>query len=100
MLQNFGIFIELGLPETPNHRLVARTYFISFLKQLARRMDEFEIANGTCCEPSPSGGCSPIFSELAEILMEEEHIEKPKTPDEALAVYADLLRMIETIEAG
>ena len=63
-------------------------------------LDEIEIVNGTCCEPSPSGGCSPIFSELAEILMEEEHIEKPKTPDEALAVYADLLRMIETIEAG
>ena len=60
-------------------------------------IDEIEIAEITCAEQPQAKGCSPYFKELCELIMEDEGIEPPTTPQGARQLYFDLLDHINTI---
>ena len=49
-----------------------------------------------CAVQRPISGCSREFSELAEILMEENGLVQPNNKDEAEQLYLKLVRLIET----
>lgn len=44
-------------------------------------LDELELAEGRCCYRPPQSGCSDEFTQLAEIIMREESLQFPRTPD-------------------
>ena len=57
--------------------------------------EDIEVAIEMCAVQRPISGCSREFSELAEILMEENRLVQPHNKDEAEQLYLILLRLIE-----
>ena len=49
-----------------------------------------------CGVQRPISGCSREFSELTDILMEENGLIQPNNKDEAEQLYVILLKLIET----
>ena len=60
-------------------------------------MDEIEIAEDMFAERPQEKGCSPHFRELAELIQEDEGLERPTSAEEALQLYFDLLDHIDEI---
>jgi len=58
--------------------------------------EDIEVAIEMCAVQRPISGCSCEFSELAEILLEENGLVQPNNKDEAEQLYLILLRLIET----
>lgn len=61
-------------------------------------MDDVEIADEMCCPQDPPLPCSPTFKDLADIIMEEQRLRVPKSPDEAKSLYIELLGYIKDVE--
>lgn len=59
--------------------------------------DELSIAEDVCCDAIPETGCSPEFQELANLIMEDESLQNPTTPDEGLLLYLTLLQCIDNL---
>ena len=57
---------------------------------------DIEIALDTCCE-TPNQIVADTFSELAEIIMEDESLHVPNSPQDALELYFELLHCIDKI---
>ena len=62
--------------------------------------DELSIAEESCCESIPETGCSNEFQELASLIMEDEDLQHPTTPQEATLLYLKLLGSISNIDNG
>ena len=58
---------------------------------------DIEIAEERCCQQPPPNGCDDNFTELAIILMEENNLTMPTTPDEATVLYSVLIQEIESL---
>ena len=58
---------------------------------------DIEIAEERCCKQPPPNGCDDNFTELAIILMEENNLTMPTTPDEANVLYSVLIQEIESL---
>ena len=59
--------------------------------------DELSIAEEICCDFIPETGCSAEFQELANLIMEDESLQYPTTPDEGLILYFTLLQCIDNL---
>lgn len=53
-------------------------------------LDDIEIAEQRTCYRPPETGCAEEFCELAAVIMEERHLEMPKTGEEAVILYSIL----------
>ena len=81
-----------GRPDTIYH--IPRT---TATRDYGNRVSEedIEVAIEMCAVERPISGCSREFSELAEILMEENRLVQPNNKGEAEQLYLILLRLIE-----
>ena len=61
-------------------------------------MDDVEIAQEVCCRQDPSLPCSPTFKELADLIMEEQGLQMPSSPNETKSLYIELLSCIKDVE--
>ncbi len=61
-------------------------------------VEDIQIATERCCRRPPSNGCDDNFTELAIIIMEENNLIMPTTPEEATALYSALLQEIESLQ--
>ena len=59
--------------------------------------DELSIAEECCCDSIPENGCSREFQELTCLIMEDEGLQYPSTPQEGAALYFTLLHKINNI---
>ena len=59
--------------------------------------DELSIAEECCCDSIPENGCSREFQELVCLIMEDEGLQYPSTPQEGAALYFTLLHKINNI---
>ena len=59
--------------------------------------DKLSIAEEICCDFIPETGCSAEFQELANLIMEDESLQYPTTPDEGLILYFTLLQCIDNL---
>jgi hypothetical protein len=86
--------------------LPGRPDVLYFLPELHDRVDykvavtddELSIAEEICCDSIPETGCSHEFQELANMIMEDEDIQYPNTPEEGAVLYLTLLQSIGNIE--
>ena len=62
-------------------------------------LDDLQIAEDRCCRRLPANGCDSSFSELAIIIMEENDLVMPTTPEEAGVLYATLLEKIDIVSS-
>ena len=60
-------------------------------------LDELELAEERCCYRTPDSGCCEEFVELAGIIMEENNLQFPRTAEDAVTLYVNLLEAIENI---
>ena len=65
--------------------------------KVAVSSDELSIAEEICCDYVPETGCSAEFEELANLIMEDEGLQFPTTPDEGLILYFTLLQCIDNL---
>lgn len=60
-------------------------------------LDDIELAEHVCDGQTGMDDSFQVFEELASIIMEDEGLNPPRNPDEALQLYIDLLGYIEDI---
>ena len=60
-------------------------------------LDDIELAEQVCRGQDPLDSSYKIFEELAAMIMEDENLTCPTSPDEALELYTDLLDHINDI---
>ena len=61
-------------------------------------LEDVELAKEVCCSEDPLPPCSPLFKDLADIIMQEQGLTMPKSPDEARFLYIQLLSFVKYIE--
>jgi len=85
-------------PESPAGRpdylyfIPQSTHTCDYLTQVG--VDKIDIPEEHCAQEPSLRGCSPYFSELAEMIMEDEGLVMPNTVEEAQDLYVGLLGLI------
>jgi len=88
-------------PESPPGRpdclyfIPQSTHTCDYLTQVGA--DEVDIAEEHCAQEPSLRGCSPYFSDLAEMIMEDEGLEMPNTVEQAQDLYIALLSLINNL---
>ena len=65
--------------------------------QTVMEEDDLEIATDNFCKERSPFGCRVEFSDLILLIMEENNLAMPGNADEALLLYATLLRELQSI---
>lgn len=73
------------------HEAGARGYKVNVCE------NDLVLAENMCGNRSHPLGCSPLFVHLAELIMEDNSLQMPRNPKEALSLFIELLYHIDNI---
>ena len=102
---DYRIPIEFVHRQTWNPLLADLTDVLFFLPEVSNTrnfitdvgLDELELAEERCCYRTPESGCCEEFAELAGMIMEENNLQFPRTAEDAVTLYVNLLEEIGNI---
>ena len=100
--QNWNLHrIRCSNGETPAGKPDVRFFIPEELDAINQKIDaddnDVDVAENLCANRNHPRGCSSSFVQLAELIMEDNHLQMPRNIDEAMFLYLQLIYHINDL---